>query len=115
MSSEGELDLTDGEKKRIVGVERKRRDREISDLKKVLDSVEGRRFVWRLLSEAGVFHGSFNANALVMAFHEGKRDLGILLIGEINGHAPHRYVQMQNEWSSDQKSEKASERKADAS
>jgi hypothetical protein len=102
-----ELDLTDESQRKLSQLEKRRKDRDISDLKKVLGDVEGRRFVWRILSESGIFRGSFNANALAMAFNEGKRDIGLLVIGEINGNVPQRLFQMQGEFASDMKNEKA--------
>ncbi len=106
-----DLDLTEDAQKKISQIEKRKRERDTADLKKVLSDVEGRRVIWRILSEAGVFRGSFNQNALAMAFNEGKRDIGLLLIGEINANMPQRLFQLQNESSSDLKNERAEKAK----
>lgn len=93
--------------KRIEDRNLRRRNRELADLKKVLSFVEGRRLVWRVLAEAGIFRSAFNTNALQMAFNTGVKDLGYLLWNDLNVIAPERYAQMQREYVSDQKSEEA--------
>ena len=87
----------------------KRRVREIDDLQKVLKSPEGRRFVWRVLSEAGVFKASFSLNSMQTAFNEGRRDIGIWLIKDIDRAEPNAYAQMQREYYSELKSKQAKE------
>lgn len=39
------------------------RDIELADIKQLMDSVQGRRFVWRLLDRTGVFRTSFTGNS----------------------------------------------------
>lgn len=95
------------EKKKAIEDRNKRKaDRDLTDLKKVLSLVEGRRFIWRLLSDAGVFRSSFNANALAMSFSEGNRNLGLVVLNEILKVSPASFTQMQREHISDLKSEK---------
>jgi hypothetical protein len=48
---------------------------EDGDWKWLMASKRGRRIVWRLLEQAGVFRSSFNTNALLMAFAEGNQEL----------------------------------------
>lgn len=102
------LDYEDEEnakKKLIEDRDKRRKDQELSDLKKVLSIVEGRRLMWRILSEAGVFRSSFNSNALNMAFSEGNRNIGLLMLNEMLKVSPNSFTQMQREYISDQKSE----------
>lgn len=83
-------------------VARKRlKEREQSDLRKVLFSAEGRRFVWRVLGEAKVFHGCFSLNGLEMAKNEGKRDLGLFVLNDLLKSHPDAFAQMQREAASD--------------
>ena len=84
----------------------RRRDREIVDLRSVLKSSEGRRFVWKMLSECGVFRASFSLNAMQTAFAEGRRDIGIMLVKELDEADPGAYAQMQREHYSELKSRK---------
>ena len=86
---------------------KKKRDREIADFKKVLSMVEGRRFIWRLMAEAGVFRSSFNLSDLAMSNNEGRRDMGLLLLNEMLAVSPNSFIQAQREAVSDYKSEHA--------
>lgn len=105
------LDLTGKLKKIDDHIERRKRETKVYDLRKVLETPEGRRVIWRVMELAGIFHGSFNQNALTMAFNEGKRDVGLVFIGEINANMPQRLTQMQNEYASDQRSERVEREK----
>lgn len=73
------------------------RDTEESDLKWLLGSRRGRRIVWRLLEQSGVFRMSFNTNAMQMAFAEGNRNLGNRVLAQINAVNPEAYVLMMKE------------------
>lgn len=77
------------------------RDRQKSDLKRVLDRAEGRRFIWRVLSEGRVFGSCYSNNALDMARMEGKRDNALWLLNEIMKVGPDIFTQMQKESVSD--------------
>jgi hypothetical protein len=101
------LDDLNEEKKAIEERNRRRRDRELNDLKKVLSLAEGRRLIWRILSEAGIFRTSFNSNALHMAFNEGGRNLGMIILDDIMTATPETFNRMQREYVSDQKSERS--------
>lgn len=74
-----------------------RRDQEKDDFKWLMGHRQGRRFVWRLLSKAGVFRTSFRSDALNMAFLEGQRNLGLLLTSEIHEVCPEREHDMKTE------------------
>lgn len=77
--------------------ERRRRDEEISDLCKVMGSKEGRRFMWRLLSDAGVYRLSFDTDVNVMSFNEGNRNAGLKHLNDMMTACPHLYAQMLDE------------------
>lgn len=70
---------------------------EVADLLWLMGSKRGRRIVWRLLEEAGVFRTSFNTNALLMAFAEGTRNYGLRVLGLIHSHCPELYAPMLKE------------------
>jgi hypothetical protein len=63
-------------------------------LKKLMGDPEGRMFMWDLLGRCGAFHLSFNTDALIMAFNEGRRDVGNHLMGEITRMSPELYMRM---------------------
>lgn len=77
------------------------RDTEEADVKWLMGSKRGRRIVWRLLDQAGVFRLSFNTNAMQMAFNEGGRNAGLRLLGLINATCPELYQTMITEQQAD--------------
>ena len=60
------------------------RGREVGDLKWLMANVQGRRIVWRLLDRAGIYRTSFNHSGSLMAFAEGKREMGLFLLAEVS-------------------------------
>src|SRR5574340_1333024 len=74
--------------------ERIKRLIEIEDFKWLMAHKQGRRIVWRLLEQYGVFRSSFSTEPLEMAFLEGQRNDGLRLLADIHEHAPDRYVEM---------------------
>jgi alkylation response protein AidB-like acyl-CoA dehydrogenase len=77
--------------------ERLRLAQEADDLRHVLGSKQGRRFVWRLLGEAGIFKPTFNENHARMSFDEGQRNRGLALLAEVFKYSPNSYTQMATE------------------
>ena len=69
----------------------RRRERELDDLKKILKIPEGRRFVLRVLGEAGMFHASFSLNSMQTSFNEGKRDIGLWLMKDLDSEFHRSY------------------------
>lgn len=76
--------------------EESKRDQELNDMAHVLGSVQGRRFLWRLLSVCHVFKTSFTGNSTTF-FNEGKRDIGLRILGDINEASPDGYLEMMKE------------------
>ena len=73
------------------------KDTEESDLKWLVTTKRGRRIVWRLLEQGGVFRLSFNSNALQMAFNEGNRNSGNKLLALVNVVSPEMFPVMLRE------------------
>jgi hypothetical protein len=68
----------------------------------MMNSGKGRRIVWRLLEISGVNSGCFSTNALQMAFNEGNRHYGNVLLTQIVAICPDQYVLMLKEhWPKD--------------
>jgi len=63
------------------------------DFKWLMNEERGRRFVWRLLEQAGVFRSSFTGNSETY-FREGMRNMGLSIISQIHEHAPEFYQVM---------------------
>lgn len=60
-----------------------KRDRD-EDLRTVMSTVNGRRFMWRLLVQAGLQSSSFVAgDSLATSFNEGRRHVAIALRDEL--------------------------------
>ena len=75
------------------------RQNEEDDIKWLMGSKRGRRIVWRLLDQAGVFRSSFSTNAAVMGFNEGCRNFGLRTLSQIHSLCPELYHPMVKEQS----------------
>ena len=73
------------------------RDNEEADFKWLMSSKRGRRIVWRILEQSGVFRSSFSTTAMQMAFNEGYRNLGNRTLGLIHNYCPELYPIMLKE------------------
>jgi len=69
---------------------------EIDDLVWQMEDIRGRRNMWRLLGQAGVFRSSFTGNSTTF-FNEGQRNIGLYYLNEIMLHCPETYLMMINE------------------
>lgn len=77
--------------------ERKQRDlaqREIDDIRFVMDSNQGRRVVWSVLEKGNVFGACFAVDSHVTAFNEGQRNLALALFQRVMQHCPEQYLKM---------------------
>lgn len=72
--------------------ERERKLR-ISDLRKILSTPEGRRFVWSELCRTKVFAPSFSLNSAQTSFNEGERSIGIALLADVMEAKPESFYQ----------------------
>ena len=73
------------------------RERELNDLRFVMGHEQGRRLVWRILTNTGMNRTSFETNALSMAMKEGQRNVGLMLMAEIMEADTKSYLTMQLE------------------
>lgn len=62
---------------------REHRRKELEDLRWLLGHPQGRRIALRWLDETGVFRSSFNHSGSLMAFNEGRRNIGLWLTAEL--------------------------------
>ena len=69
---------------------------EANDWKWLMCSNQGRRIVWRLLDQAGVYRTSFTGNSETF-FKEGMRNMGLIIVGAIQAHSPEAYALMLTE------------------
>ena len=72
-------------------------EEEESDIKWLMSNRRGRRVVWRLLDQAGVFRSSFSTVAMQMSFNEGNRNYGLRMLDLVHRVCPELYPQMMKE------------------
>ncbi len=68
--------------------------RHADDVKKVMATESGRRFVWGLLEQAGVFQTTFRTDTNTTMFLEGNRNAGLALFNDVFGICPDLYLKM---------------------
>lgn len=67
------------------------------DFKWFLSDPRGRRLLFWLFGITGIWRISFDTNALKMAFAEGGRNIGNVLLSMVHEHCPNRYFEMLKE------------------
>lgn len=75
------------------------RQAEIDELLWLMSDPRGRRFMWRRLSETGLYRSSFvpGGEFATTAFLEGQRALGLKQLDQIMQFCPDRFQEMQKE------------------
>lgn len=63
--------------------EKELRRRERNDIEFLLSSPQGRRFLWKLLSECGIYELSYVTDSDMTAFNEGRRCVGNNILADI--------------------------------
>lgn len=63
----------------------------------LMSTVDGRRWVWLRLSEAGVFTGNDNLDPQYMAWEKGVRNGGLRLLSDVTKFTPQFYITMTEE------------------
>jgi len=85
----------------------RRRQREVNDLRVILNIPEGRRYIWKLWGLTGVFRASYTPkDSNMMSFREGQRDIGLALLQDINDASPTALSQMRSEYLSEMNKDK---------
>ena len=76
-----------------------KRDRITDELitKQLMSTIDGRRWVWLRLSEAGMFNGNDNLDPYYMAWEKGVRNGGLRLLKDVTTFTPQEYVTMTEE------------------
>lgn len=69
---------------------------EKEDIKWLMSGKRGRRIMWRLLERTGIFRSSFTGNSETY-FREGMRNVGLMLMAQINEACPEMYTLMVQE------------------
>ena len=51
-----------------------------------------RRYVWEKLAAAGIFATTFSTDPLQMAFNEGQRNAGLILLNDVIENCPEQFI-----------------------
>jgi len=80
---------------------------ELSDLKFVLQSPEGRRFVWRVLEQGNLFHNTYvhGDQGYATTYNDGRRSVSLWTLNKVLEAKPEAFIQMQQEHKSVKKSD----------
>lgn len=71
------------------------REHQLSDdFRGIMAKDGGRRFIWFMLQEFGAFKAMPIESHAQMAYMEGRRNVGLMLISKIQADCPERYQQM---------------------
>lgn len=71
-------------------------EQQLDDLRSLLDTEWGRRFIWRLLDHCKIHASVFEPNSK-MAYNSGVQDVGHFILGEVMQARPEAYIQMMRE------------------
>jgi len=86
--------------RRAVDKEKFREEQEMNDLRFVMNNRAGRRFMYRYICKCGVFKLSAQGGSVQdqsTFLNEGRRDIGLSLLGDIQDAAPEAYSLMMSE------------------
>ena len=70
------------------------RQRELSDIRELMDTARGRRIMWRILEGGRVFASTFSPEPLNMAAMEGARSLALRFLADVMETAPKKFQVM---------------------
>lgn len=89
----------------------KRRERELSDIRFVLKSPEGRRFYWRLMEKGRVFHDVFCGDSTNGTnYNLGRQSISRDFLNDLLEAKPEAYVQMQQEREAEDENERRAQK-----
>ena len=64
-----------------------------NDIRTIMETGEGRRFVWRVLSHCDVYSDSFTGKSSTF-FNEGRRSVGLDVLNDLNEADPRLYPKL---------------------
>ena len=83
----------------------KARKREINDLRSVLSTKEGRRFVMRVLEAGRPFQANAATDPIAMAFNEGQRNVSLRFVDDVMDFCFKEWGKAREEYIHDQRTE----------
>lgn len=89
------MDIDDeGRKAELDAKQQLLAQRDIDDIKFVMNSEQGRRVIWSILERGKVFSPCFAGDSHLTAFNEGQRNLALALFQRVMAHCPDQYLKM---------------------
>ncbi|HDI2987340.1 TPA: hypothetical protein PL262_002260 [Acinetobacter baumannii] len=75
------------------------RDQELNDLRSILETEHGKRFLMRLIDRASIFQPTYGGGSQIsdFAFMEGRREFGLYILGEITQANSDAWLDMQKQ------------------
>lgn len=73
------------------------REGELEDMRVLMKTPSGRRFIWRVLSKCHMFHTTSHHDPTSMAIKSGERDVGLWVLGELTQADPNSYIALHSE------------------
>ena len=72
----------------------KERQQELDDVRDLMNTVAGSRFILRLISITGPYRSTFNPDQSTMSFLEGNRNFGCRIVSDLLEACPEQYVRL---------------------
>lgn len=85
----------------------KNRSDEVLDLQHLMGSMQGRRFLGRILGYCGILEPSFNTDDKQMAMREGQRDVGLWLKRELEDLDDEAFIRVLREQIDDRRNKRS--------
>lgn len=73
------------------------REQEMDDIRFLMDSVQGRRFLWRILEKGNIFGPSYTPNGGNIFFNDGMKNVACFVLQEIMEECGDQFIIMMNE------------------
>jgi len=73
------------------------RELQLLTIRKLMQTENGRAFMWRQLQQTGIFSNDFDRDPVTLAFLSGQREHGVWLTSELKEAAPDEYLKMLKE------------------
>lgn len=103
----------EADRKKISDAQKRVRQKEIDDIKTVLKTPEGRRFIWRIWAMAGMFREPFNPNSNQTGWNLGRMSIGRDILDDVNAADWTAFARIQQEYVSALLSKKEAKEEAD--
>lgn len=73
------------------------RERELVEMRDLVETSGGKGFLWRLLSRCHMFHTISNRDSSEMSRQSGERDVGLWIIAELDQADKSAYIKLYKE------------------